>query len=245
MDELGECIEVDRLRVRAGRLPAPRSRSGSSGGRRPPSRSRLYGPRAPGSRGRRGTAQANGGIRRARPEPDSLGEEQHLIESSPLVVLDDESRACTVAEREPCSEPPDRSDVDDDLVRGIDATSRGAGSGTRAPRPRPPRPPASPTRAPCTGRDRSRGAPPTFERGRRSARSARRAPPSTRARSPDESRTTRFEVTRKTWTPCVRPAQDRLERVEVRGDQLAQTSGVAFARRTVRADDGSPVLTHA
>ena len=41
------------------------------------------------------------------------------------------------------------------------------------------------------------------------------------------------------------PAQDPLERVEVAGDQLSQALGVAFARRTVRAADGSWVLTHA
>ena len=41
------------------------------------------------------------------------------------------------------------------------------------------------------------------------------------------------------------PAQDRLERVEVRGDQLTQTRRRRVARRTVRAEDGSPVLTHA
>lgn len=53
---------------------------------------------------------------------DPVGQEQELVESSPLVVLDDESRACTVAQLgEACFEPLDRSHVDDDLVRGIGA----------------------------------------------------------------------------------------------------------------------------
>ncbi len=41
------------------------------------------------------------------------------------------------------------------------------------------------------------------------------------------------------------PVDDRLERVEIRADQITQALAVTFAIRRVRDAEGSCVLTHA
>jgi len=56
----------------------------------------------------------------------------------------------------------------------------------------------------------------------------------------------RFEVTRKTWMPCS-SFQRRMDSSASRfaAASSSRRSGVAFASRTVRADEGSCVFTHA
>ena len=212
-------------RARPAPYPAPGSRMDFLAAVDASSWSRPSGARAHGGEGRRGTARADEWnissttgtpIRSARRGPHRDEARSSFSRSTASVhSLSRPKPAATL----------DRSDVDDDLVPGVDAERvEEPVLVLEARRPRPRRPPASSTRAPCTAPDGSKGG--ARDRWKQAgdlleAHSVLFPPCELVHRMRAERDEIRGNAEDLDSVLLV-PAQDRLQRVEVVRDQLAQ-----------------------